>query len=454
MMRILRLPLGSNRHWPRIFVDCTQTAACPVSTGIPRVVRNIIAFGAKAARERGVELVPVRFQHGEFRLVATMSVGGLVSPSSPRQHPLATRLRKILVPRTLVRNMSKLSGWFPPDQPPCAAVTFAAGDVLLLPDSSWAEDMWAAVDRARQAGVALGVVQHDFIPIRHPELVPPKSTKIFRKWMEATLGRADFVMAVSQSVAAETRAELLRLGRAEVARCGVSSFRNGADFLDEADVQPPVAFRRSAAIRQSLVDFLHGGTAAPYLTVGTIEPRKNQSLLLQAIDRVRAEAPDARFLLAGLIGWEGQLVVDALRNHAAWGRAILHIPDLDDAELKYAYRHARALVFPSLAEGYGLPIVEAFARNLRVFAADIPVHREIGGGSCVYFDPHDPGQLADLLIAFSRSGRFAAAWPPRRSALPTWAEAAEQIVATALKHAQLPLPIPVPQPAWQLRAAG
>ncbi|MCX7411964.1 MAG: hypothetical protein NTW36_00780 [Planctomycetia bacterium] len=219
--------------------------------------------------------------------------------------------------------MSKLSGWFPPDQPPCAAVTFAAGDVLLLPDSSWAEDMWAAVDRARQAGVALGVVQHDFIPIRHPELVPPKSTKIFRKWMEATLGRADFVMAVSQSVAAETRAELLRLGRAEVARCGVSSFRNGADFLDEADVQPPVDFRRSAAIRRSLVDFLHGGTAAPYLTVGTIEPRKNQALLLQAIDRVRAEAPDARFLLAGLIGWEGQSVVDALRDHPAWGHAIL-----------------------------------------------------------------------------------------------------------------------------------
>lgn len=446
-MRIASRRPGAGRQ--RIFIDCTQTAARRASTGVSRVVRNIVAFGNRAASDQAVDLVPVRFQCGQFVPLATMSAGVIVSLSTPRPHPIAARLRKILVPSTYARNITASSAGLMPVRPAPAGVDLRAGDVLLLPDASWGVDMWSAVDRARQTGVALGVVQHDFLPIRHPDLVPSQSTTMFRGWMEATLGRADFVMAVSQSAAAEARHELMKLGRPDLAGSGVTSFRNGADFLDEADLRPP---RVQPAIRQALVDFMEAGPAAPYLTVGTIEPRKNQSLLLRAVERMLAEAPDARFLFAGMVGWQGRPVAAALRGHPAWGRTILHIPDLNDTELKYAYRHAAALVVPSLAAGHGLPIVEAFARNLRVFASDLPVHREIGGDCCSYFDPHDPDQLADQLIAFSRNGRFAATWPPRRSTLPTWAEAAEQIIATALEHAQPPTPALPPN--WHHCVAG
>lgn len=419
------IPFAQPRR-PRIFVDCTQTVARPVTTGIPRVVRNIVKHGWHAARERGAELVPVEFRGGRFEPLATgQPPSALVDPTPER--PLTRRLRKMLVPRTLVRQCAALSARV---RPAATTVTFAGGDVLLLADSSWSEPFWPAIDEARATGAVLGVVQHDFIPIRHPEIVPPRTSAVFRRWMRASLSRADFVLAVSEAVARETRAELLVLGRTAVARRHVTTFRNGADFTMHAG---GFAWERKP-VRRGLREFLAADGAAPYLTVGTIEPRKNQSLLLAAFDRMREATPAARLLVAGMVGWQGKPIAAALRRHPAWGTGIVHFEDLNDAELLYAYQRSCALVFPSRAEGYGLPLVEALACGLRVFASDIPVHREVGGCHCVYFDPERPADLAARLGAFSRDGAYAAVWPPRAIDLPSWADAAERIVTTALAY--------------------
>lgn len=419
---------GGRRHdsQPRVFVDCTQTLARPVSTGIPRVVRSIVRHGAAAAAARGAVLVPVRFQWGRF---APVLVGpeGLPGPTAP-EHPVTRRLRKLLVPRTLVRHAARLATRLRDHAPARQEIAFGPHDVLLLPDSSWGEEFWGAIDRARAAGTRLGVVQHDFIPLRHPELVPPKSTAIFQRWMQATLTRADFVLAVSETVARETRAELLALGRAEVAKRHVTTFRNGSDFCI---ARPPRAAR--APVRTALRRFLSADSPAPFLTVGTIEPRKNQTLLVEAFTRLHAVDPAARLLVLGMTGWKGQAVAAAMRRHPAWGTGILHISDASDAELLHAYHHARALVFPSLAEGYGLPIVEALAAGLPVFASDIPVHREVGGRHCAYFDPRCPDDLAARLRDFCRHGSHGRRGV-RPDRLPSWTEAAEKIVTTALSH--------------------
>jgi alpha-1,2-rhamnosyltransferase len=166
--------------------------------------------------------------------------------------------------------------------------------------------------------------------------------------------------------------------------------------------------------------------------VGTVEPRKNQALVADAIDAVLARAPDAAFLFVGIVGWNGEPVAARLRAHPEWMRRVAHFTDLTDAELMHAYAHSLALVFPSLAEGFGLPIVEAIASGTRVFASDIPVHREIGGDACVYFDPRDPAALAERIADFTTTGSFAARWPAADRQLTRWREAAAHVVDTSL----------------------
>ena len=412
----------------RILVDCTQTHRRGVTTGIPRVVRNLVSWGRRVGRPLGVEVLPIRFDGTCFVPVAVDVNDAIVPRPDPRRDlaaRAAERLRKVFVSRRVRAAYDRARGrlWGPARH----AVRAGAGDAILLPDGSWDVPMWRSIDAMRDAGALLGVVQHDFIPLQHPDLVPERNCAAFRDWTEATLGRADFVMAVSETVAAEARDELRRLGRHDVAAEAVSAFRNGSDFDVAAGGAP---------VRQELLDFLRPSPEPPYLTVGTVEPRKNQALLLDAIDHILADAPQARFLVAGIVGWRGEAIAERMRRHPGWMRQVAHFADLTDGELAHAYRHAKALVFPSLAEGFGLPIVEAIAAGTQVFVSDIPVHREVGGEACVFFDPHDAVGLARRLIAHSSAGHYPARWPATGRPLPRWSEAATHVVQTSLAHVQ------------------
>jgi hypothetical protein len=109
-------------------------------------------------------------------------------------------------------------------------------------------------------------------------------------------------------------------------------------------------------------------------------------------------------LLVGKCGVGGGPILDAVERDPVLSQHVTILNDLSDAELRYAFRHARALVYPSLAEGFGLPLVEALSLGLPSFASDLPVFRETSEGYAVFFDPLDPHMLASQLIEF----------PPRR----------------------------------------
>jgi len=402
-----------------------------VVTGIQRVVRNLVKHGTVAARKRGIELVPIHFRGSCFEL-ATVSNGGVLQIPE-RRIPNGTferfthRLKKIFVGRTVRRQIGKVQRFLSRKDSSENRFQFRSSDILLLPDSTWSEPIWAEIDKAMEQGVRLGVLQHDFIPTRYPSLVSAKSTAIFERWVIESLGRADFVIGVSETIAQECREELRKLGRDDIAEHRVRACLNGSDFR---------AAPSAAPLRPEIVRFIDGAQDGPYLTVGTIEPRKNQSMLADIFDQVFAEAAHARFLIAGIVGWEGRAIVDRIRRHPRYGKNILLVTDLSDAELTYAYQHAKAVVFPSLAEGFGLPIAEATVRGTRVFASNIPVHREVGGEICVYFDPLDARALAELLIRDARGEPFPAVWPPVDFRLPTWEETAEKVVATSLEMSQ------------------
>ena len=421
---------------PRVFVDCTQTVAVNRLSGIPRVVCNIVRHGAAAAARHGATLVPVHFKDGFFYKLDTSPVGDIIRPGGPSpsamqrfagrvaEHRVYRRLHKTLVPRTLVRGVR--AGWHrvcPPTPIPDRVVTPEPGDVLLLADSSWNVPFWPAIDEARRRGTRLGIVQYDFIPDTHPELVPPTLPKVFRRWLKETLERADFVAAISQTVALEA---VSRLQHPERLREGgqpvVGAFRLGSDVR---------VAKKGASPRPALAAFMAAAPRSPYLTVGTVEPRKNQSMLLDAFEEVWRREPEARLLVAGFMGWKGEETVRRLQSHPRWQTHVLHFGDLSDDELLYAYERARGLIFPSKAEGYGLPIVEALAHGMRVMASDIAVHREVGGSWCDYFPAGDPKALAACIIAAEQNEAAQPMKPSECFVPPAWDDAVRQLMAIA-----------------------
>jgi alpha-1,2-rhamnosyltransferase len=105
---------------------------------------------------------------------------------------------------------------------------------------------------------------------------------------------------------------------------------------------------------------------------------------------------------------------------------------MSDGELQWCYRHARALIFPSKAEGYGLPIVEAMQHGLPVFASDIAAHCEVGGSHCRFFDPSNPYELARLLAAFEAEPHHERLPAPPTQGLPRWSDSVRELITICM----------------------
>jgi glycosyltransferase involved in cell wall biosynthesis len=128
-----------------------------------------------------------------------------------------------------------------------------------------------------------------------------------------------------------------------------------------------------------------------FVCLGTIEPRKNHLLLLNIWRRLAAEMGDGcpQLVIVGRRGWENEQVLDMLDRCPAIAPFVEERSGLPDREVAALLAGARALLLPSFAEGYGLPVPEALAAGVPVIASDLPALREAGGEAPDYLDPLD-----------------------------------------------------------------
>jgi glycosyltransferase involved in cell wall biosynthesis len=166
--------------------------------------------------------------------------------------------------------------------------------------------------------------------------------------------------------------------------------------------------------------------AQPYFVVlSTIEPRKNHWMLLQIwrslVESMGESTP--RLVIIGQLGWDSENVVNMLQRCAQLKDYVIELPSCTDGELATYLHHAQALLFPSFAEGYGMPLIEALAFGVPVIASDLPVFREVAGEIPEYVDPLDGKRWGDLVKEYAKSES-----PPRTKQLsrldglkiPTW----------------------------------
>ena len=232
--------------------------------------------------------------------------------------------------------------------------------------------------RLAERGVAPVVMVHDLIPINFPEYCAPAAEARHQRRIAEIIAHARLVITNSATTAIELADYAAALGRdaptTVVAPLGIESA-----FFEDAPAWAP---------------------ARPYFVcVGTLEARKNLAFLLAAwrrlAERLGPETP--RLVLVGRRGWENEAVLDHLQRSAAVIRLVHEVSDLSDRELARLVGGAAALLSPSLAEGFDLPVVEALALGTPVIASDIPVHRELASGAATLIDPLDGPAWIDAI---------------------------------------------------------
>lgn len=174
------------------------------------------------------------------------------------------------------------------------------------------------------------------------------------------------------------------------------------------------------------------GLRPPYfLYVGTLEPRKNLVRALRAFAPVAATRPDQRFVFVGERGWKYQEVLREARRPELAGR-VLFLGYVPEEHLPLLYTHASALVYPSLYEGFGLPVVEAMACGTPVLTSRSSSLAEIAEGSALLVDPEDETALAEGLRALSGDPELRRALAHRgleRAAAYSWERTGRETVA-------------------------
>lgn len=223
-------------------------------------------------------------------------------------------------------------------------------------------------------GATIAVMIHDTIPLDFPDFQRAGTVERFRALLALVGRHADLILANSQQTERDTRRWLTAMGlkaRYQTALLGVDMPAPDPDALPDGL-----------------------GIARPYFVcLGTIEPRKNHALLLDAWEEMaRTMPPDALPLLvvAGSRGWRNEAVFDRLDRMANDPKSgIREVAGLSDRAVAALLSGAAGLLQPSFAEGYGLPCAEAAALQIPVICSDLPVYREMLGDIPVYLSPSD-----------------------------------------------------------------
>lgn len=418
----------------RILIECGDSLLSGINTGIQRVGRNLSQHVPAVANQNGIEghvLIHgfygwcdagpyARWLAHHQAVHGTLPKGWLTvnAPYRSRER-LKQRLRARLYKTKYQLRICRygMANILVP-QP-------GEGDLLVIVDPFWRDGLVSLVRKEKKKGVAIGIVCYDLIPVYMPECAAPSVASRFNKSLQELLGIADFFVTISKTVSNDLRRyATVVVGETAAASIRIASFNLGSTIHDTTILS-------DLGVRSELQDFMENpvGSNKPYLMVGTIEPRKNHTLVLKAFEQLWTQHPDLRLCIIGREGWLCAELIKNLIRHPKAGRNLLWVKDATDFELNYSYRHAKALIMASRAEGFGLPLAEALQHGLTVLASDIPIHREVGQGACHYFPIQNPDGLTaairDLENEVPRPAEPFTALP----LLPDWQESAREFLA-------------------------
>lgn len=216
---------------------------------------------------------------------------------------------------------------------------------------------------------------HDLIPIDYPEYQRPETQSQFSSYLDELLDAPARIATNSVDTARRMRAY------AEKRRYPIT----------DIDVVIPHLTFQSAPVPhlRDHVRTIIEDQRPLFVTLGTIEPRKNHLLLLHIWRQLVENGDPPRLCMIGKRGWENENIVDILDRCSALSGHLLEFGDLSDEEVQALLRRSSALLFPSFAEGLGIPLLEAAALGVPAIVSDLPVFHEIAPNGTVFLSPID-----------------------------------------------------------------
>jgi glycosyltransferase involved in cell wall biosynthesis len=291
---------------------------------------------------------------------------------------------------------------------------------------------WGEFLRAQPCRLA--AIFHDAIPLRHPQITWPRSVARHPGYIK-NLARFDRVWAVSTT----SREDLLGYWRwlGVEKPPPVEVLANGADFdgTPRVTASAPSALRPPPSVSDTLIPHPPSLIPPALLCIGIVEPRKNQGFLLDVCAELWREGLDFELHIVGRVNphFGGPLVAKIKRLRREFPGLYYHAAASDGA-VAALYEKTRATVFPTIAEGCGLPLLESLWKGIPCVCSDLPVLREnADGGGCVSVPVGDLAAWKDSLRRVLGDDALHAELVREATTrpLPTWAEAA-QTLRTAL----------------------
>ena len=359
----------------RLLIDVTRTLQSNQHTGIQRVVRSLLRALTEIRHTTTVDICAVIFENDRWHHLPELPI-----------HPLESY---------------HFSSFSPQDKDTSTKIDFLdiqpkAGDVILMADASWYLNPWPAVNKATDNGAQVTGFIHDLLPLNSPQWFKPELPQLFSSHLNQLISKSELLITPSNAVMKSLQTYIEERFIDQTHASKVTTQPLGADFFQRK--------YRPANIPS-------GGKFV--LMVGTLEPRKNHMFILNVFEKIWIQGSELKLVLIGAPGWCSEELMERVQNHPELGQRLEWHPALPDEQLYKLYKHAQALVFPSLNEGFGLPIAEATYIGCPVIASDLPVHRETGAEWPTYLASNDIHAWMSALLSspsIKLHGKFVNTW--------------------------------------------
>lgn len=274
------------------------------------------------------------------------------------------------------------------------------------------------LDALRQSGVRTFFVLYDLLPLHFPHYFFNGLERLHSQWLHL-ISRADGILCISNDVAQDLLNWLDAEQPQRLRKLNVGWWHLGFEESPKALTAPDL---RSADLLRSISK--HPNI---FLAVGTVEPRKGHAQLIAAFELLWKKGIDACLVIVGKCGWSVEDLALKLQAHAECGERLHWLESADDSMLNALYKMADCLIAPSLAEGFGLPLIEAASQGIRIIARDIPVFREVAGESAFYFRGETAESLALAVEEWLKLKQQGISPDPTTMPRLTWSESTREL---------------------------